>query len=66
MSKDKQIYILSKEDKPVKIVFESNPCPLFPQLSCEFVEFKEEDNDMFVLKCVAEKCDKTIGVYEFE
>jgi hypothetical protein len=65
MLKDSEIYIIPFEDKPVKLIFEDQLCPILflsgIEYRCKHAKFVEGENWNFTLKCTAEKCE-TINI----
>jgi hypothetical protein len=69
--KDNEIYIISTECKPVKIVYErENPCPIIQQYRCQYSELKVEDEGICVKCNNFKNCDKfkcnTFGIYDLK
>lgn len=60
---DNIIYIIPREDKPVKIIYEELSCPIGIQLGttirCKYAKSKVEDM-IFTIYCSAEKCELNI------
>lgn len=53
-------YILPKQDKPIKVIYEELPCPVLSQLGnnhrCKYAQSKTEDMN-FILYCSNEDCE---------
>lgn len=54
------IYIIPTEDKPVKIIYEGFPCPMFlnrdVDFRCGFAKTKNEGMD-FIIHCTKQECE---------
>lgn len=55
-TEDLIFFIPIQEDKPVKIFFEENPCPVNPSVRCKHSQFLIND-DGITIQCELEKCN---------
>jgi len=51
-----KIYIIPKQDKPIKIIFEELPCPKDSEIRCEYAKSNSEDM-VYSIICTNKNCN---------